>query len=172
MEKELSRQRPLIFLQHNHLLLRIQFFALAIGQIYASTFRMAARLGCNGSLVIRSGDTRQSLPVAANSAARLRLLPRDTEFSNRFPTFIVRFRTVPAVVFADNGKSSPKKSDTLPNGNKAAILAVRYFSSGVVGFIFVKRVEKLRLCDPEHKHPLIRRTRIRIFPYTDRRVER
>jgi hypothetical protein len=51
MEKELSRQRPLIFLQHNHLLLRIQFFALAIGQIYASTFRMAARLGCNGSLV-------------------------------------------------------------------------------------------------------------------------
>jgi hypothetical protein len=46
MEKELSRQRPLIFLQQNHLLLRIQFFALAIGQIYASTFRMAAGLGC------------------------------------------------------------------------------------------------------------------------------
>jgi hypothetical protein len=44
MEKELSRHRPLIFLQQNHLLMRIQFFALAIGQIYASTFRMAARL--------------------------------------------------------------------------------------------------------------------------------
>jgi hypothetical protein len=86
------------------------------------------------------------------------------DFSSRLPTLIVRFRTVLAVVFADNGKSSPKKSATLPNGSKAAILAVRYFNSGVVGFLFVKSVEKLRPCDPEHEHPLIRRTRIRTLP--------
>ena len=38
----------------------IQFFALAIGQIYPSTFRMAARLGCMVLLSIRSGDTRRN----------------------------------------------------------------------------------------------------------------
>jgi hypothetical protein len=32
-------------------------------------------------------------------------------------------------------------------------------------------VEYVRPCDPEQEHPLIRRTRIRIFPYTDRKVD-
>jgi hypothetical protein len=38
------------------------------------------------------------------------------DLSSRLPTFIVQFRTVLAVVFANNGKSSPNKSATLPNG--------------------------------------------------------
>lgn len=52
---------------------------------------------------------------------------------------IVRFRTVLAVVFAHIGKSSPKKSATLPNGNKAAMLAARYFNSGGVRFPICER---------------------------------
>ena len=60
---------------------------------------------------------------------------------DRFPTRIVRLRTVPTVVCADTGKSSLRKSAAWPNGNKAAILAVRYLSSGVIGFLFVKIVE-------------------------------
>jgi hypothetical protein len=59
MEKELSRQKPFIFLQHNHLLLLFSF-SFAIGQIYPSTFRMSARLGCMVLLSIRSGDTRRN----------------------------------------------------------------------------------------------------------------
>jgi hypothetical protein len=40
--------------------------------------------------------------------------------------------------FADAGKSSPRKSATLPNGTNAAILAVRYLNFGVIGLQFVK----------------------------------
>jgi hypothetical protein len=74
--------------------------------------------------------------------------------------------TVLAVVWEDKGKSSPRKSATFPNGNNAAILAVRYRNSGVVGFLFVKSAEKLRACDPEQEHPLSRRIRMPTFPYT------
>jgi len=77
---------------------------------------------------------------------------------------MVRLRTVAAVVAADEGKSSPRKSAALPNGNSAAILAVRYFNSGVMGFLFVKSVEKLHFCDPEQEHPLNRRMRMPSLP--------
>jgi hypothetical protein len=76
------------------------------------------------------------------------------------------------VVWEDKGKSSPRKSATFPNGNNAAIFAVRYRNSGVLGFLFVKSVEKLRACDPEHEHPLSRRIRMPTFPYTERSVAR
>jgi len=89
-------------------------------------------------------------PVANTSA----------DFCSRFPTFIVRLRTVPAVARADSGRSSPRKSATFPNGNSAAILAVRYRNSGVIGFLFVNSVEKLRDCDPAQAHPLSRRMRM------------
>src|ERR1039457_5360833 len=94
------------------------------------------------------------------------------DFCSRLPTFIVRLRTVLAVVWEDKGKSSPRKSATFPNGNNAAILAVRYRNSGVVGFLLVKSEEKLRACDPEQEHPLNRRIRMPTFPYTERSVER
>src|SRR5580658_813655 len=92
------------------------------------------------------------------------------DFWSRLPTFIVRLRTVLAVVLEDKGKSSPRKSATFPNGNNAAIFAVRYRNSGVVGFLFVKSVEKLRVSDPEQEHPLSRRIRTPTFPYTERSV--
>src|SRR3569833_1704947 len=66
------------------------------------------------------------------------------DFSSRFPTFIVRFQTVLALVFPDKGKSSPKISATKRYGYSVAISAVRYFNSGVVGFLFVKSVEPRR----------------------------
>src|ERR1700733_1411999 len=72
---------------------------------------------------------------------------------SRLPTFIVRLRTVLGVAWEDKGKSSPRKSATFPNGNNAAILAMRYRNSGVMGFLLVKSVEKLRACDPEQEHP-------------------
>src|SRR5450755_2139266 len=90
---------------------------------------------------------------------------------SRLPTFIVRLRTVPAVARANSGRSSPRKSATFPNGNCAAILAVRYRNSGVIGFLFVNSVEKLRDCDPAQEHPLSRRMRMPTLPQTDRRVE-
>jgi hypothetical protein len=62
------------------------------------------------------------------------------------PTFIVRLRTVLGVVLEDKGKSSPRKSATFPNGNNAAIFAVRYRNSGVIGFLFVESVENLCSC--------------------------
>jgi hypothetical protein len=93
-------------------------------------------------------------PVANTSA----------DFCSRFPTFIVRLRTVPAVARADIGRSSPRKSATFPNGNSAAILAVRYRNSGVIGFLFVNSVEKLRDCDPAQEHPLSRRMRMPTLP--------
>jgi hypothetical protein len=86
------------------------------------------------------------------------------DFCSRLPTFIVRLRTVLGVVWEDKGKSSPRKSATFPNGNNAAILAVRYLNSGLVGFLLVKSVEKLRASDPEQEHPLSRRIRMPIFP--------
>jgi len=93
------------------------------------------------------------------------------DFCSRLPTFIVRLRTVLAVVWEDKGKSSPRQSATLPNGNHAAILAVRYRNSGVIGFLFVNSVEKLRACDPAQEHPLSRRMRMPTLPYSDRRVD-
>jgi hypothetical protein len=69
------------------------------------------------------------------------------DFCRRLPTFIVRLRTELAFVWQDKGKSSPRKSATFPNGYNAAILAVRYRNSRVVGFLLVKSVEKLRACD-------------------------
>jgi hypothetical protein len=49
------------------------------------------------------------------------------------PTLIVRLRIVPGAAFAESGRSSERKSATLPNGISAASLAVRYLSSGVTG---------------------------------------
>jgi hypothetical protein len=46
---------------------------------------------------------------------------------------IIRLRVVPGAAFAESGKSSERKSATLPNGISAASLAVRYLSSGVTG---------------------------------------
>jgi hypothetical protein len=57
-------------------------------------------------------------------------------------------------------RSSPMKSATFPNGNNAAIFAVRYRNSGVIGFLFVNNIEKLRSSDPEQEHPRSRRIRI------------
>jgi hypothetical protein len=100
-------------------------------------------------------------PVASASA----------DFCSRLPTFIVRLRTVLAVACADNGRSSPRKSATFRNGSRAAILAVRYRNSGVIGLLFVNSVEKLSACHPEHGHLLTRRIRMPTFPYTERRVD-
>src|ERR1035441_9978312 len=88
------------------------------------------------------------------------------------PTFIVQLRTVLAVACADKGRSSPRKSVTFRNGNSAAILAVTYRTSGVMGFLFVNSVEKLAASDPEQGHLLSRRIRMPTFPYTERRVDR
>src|ERR1035438_462397 len=74
------------------------------------------------------------------------------DFLSRLPTFIVRLRTVLAVDCADKGRSSPRKSVTFRNGNRAAILAVRYRNSGVMGLLFVNSVEKLCANDPEQGH--------------------
>src|ERR1039458_10743474 len=69
------------------------------------------------------------------------------------------------------GRSSPRKSAAFRNGNRAAILAVRYRNSGVMGLLFVNSVEKLCANDPEQAHALSRRMRMSTLPYTDRRVE-
>jgi hypothetical protein len=45
--------------------------------------------------------------------------------SNRRPTRIILFRTVLALVFAEAGSNSPRKSATLPKGISAASLDVR-----------------------------------------------
>src|ERR1022692_661592 len=87
------------------------------------------------------------------------------------PTFMVRLRTVFGVVCAESGRSSPRKSATLPNGNKAASLAVRYFNSGVVGSLLVNIAEKLFWRAPTQEHPSERRMRMPTLPYTARRVD-
>jgi len=63
------------------------------------------------------------------------------DFCRRISTFIVRLRTVLPVVWADNGKSSPRKSAALSKGSRAAILAVRYLISSVIGFLSVNIIE-------------------------------
>src|SRR5664279_5223566 len=93
------------------------------------------------------------------------------DFSSRLPTFIVRLRTLLAVACADKGRSSLRKSAAFRNGNSAAILAVRYRSSGVIGLLFVNSVEKLRAWDPDQAHAFRRRTPIPTLPYTERRVD-
>jgi hypothetical protein len=70
----------------------------------------------------------------------------------------------------DKGRGSLRKSVTFRNGSKAAILAVRYHSSGMTGLLFVNSVEKLCDGDAEQVHLLSRRVRMSTFP--ERRVDR
>jgi hypothetical protein len=68
-----------------------------------------------------------SKPRTASSQEELteRLARTSADFRSRLPTFMVRLRTVLTLVSADIGSNSLKNSVALPNGNKAAILAVR-----------------------------------------------
>ena len=93
------------------------------------------------------------------------------DLCSRLPTFIVRLRTVLAVACADKGRNSPRKSAAFRKGTRAAILAVRYRNSGVIGLLFVNSVEKLYAWDPEQGHALRRRIRMPTVPYTERRVD-
>ena len=106
-------------------------------------------------------STLTLLHLADQLSSRLDPVRLATESRSRW---LVRLRTVLTATFADAGKSSPRKSATLPNGSRAAILAVRYLSSGVMGLRFVKRVEYVRFCEPVHGQPLNRRIRIGTLP--------
>jgi FtsP/CotA-like multicopper oxidase with cupredoxin domain len=67
MENELSRQRPLIFLQLSHLLLLIQFVALAIVKLMprpsapASNDAIAQALGLYGAIIIDPADAQDEV---------------------------------------------------------------------------------------------------------------
>jgi hypothetical protein len=67
MENELSRQRPLIFLQLSHLLLLIQFVALAIVKLMprpsapASNHAIAQALGLYGAIIIDPADAQDEV---------------------------------------------------------------------------------------------------------------
>src|SRR5665213_2178646 len=86
---------------------------------------------------------------------------------------MVRLRTVFGVVCAESGRSSPRTSATLPNGNKAASLAVRYFNSGVVGSLLSEHSREAVLArshtrtPPQAADAACRRYRIQTEEWTD-----
>jgi hypothetical protein len=111
--------------------------AVVIERLASNDLKVALRPLVSGS------DVPPSKPATTSSHGLLfeGTARASADFCSRFPTFIVRLRTVLAVAFADTGRSSPRKSAAFPKGSKAAILALRYLNSGVIGWLFVKIVE-------------------------------